>query len=180
MLFNFIKHFCTRKENATLYKKLAFRLLNNIKHEEVNLQILFFRSFAQYMTTPNKKLTLTEQEIMNYIWEQNTEICKQDLVKRFSPEKSPTSLSFYLSKLTEKGFLAYQKRGRNFFYTTIISKEVYRKENLYHQAEEKLNLPLESFLARFCGKEDASQKDLEIIRETLEKLSQKLRCEEDE
>lgn len=122
---------------------------------------------------PRYKLSPSELEIMDFFWNSENEKCKQDVLNYFSG-KDGSTVSFFLSKLTKKGFLVPRRDGRNFFYAPSITRLQYEQNLINETLNKTYGNSLEMILASFCGRESASEEDLEHIRGWLKDLEHKL------
>ena len=121
------------------------------------------------------KLSPSELEFMEFFWNSTEEKCKQDVVDFFiSSGKDGNTVSFFLSKLSKKGFLIPRREGRNFFYTPAFSKQHYNQNLINETLEKTYGNSLEMILASFCGKASVSSKDIDHIRNWLKELEQEL------
>ena len=76
-----------------------------------------------------QKISETELELMEVIWESNLPITSNELLKSFydkGKKWKPQTISTFLSRLVEKNFLLASKNGRSNIYTPCISKEDYK------------------------------------------------------
>lgn len=122
-----------------------------------------------------KKLAQSELEIMNLFWESRDERCKRDILDTLSINgKSGSTISFYLSSLSKKGYLIPRREGRNFFYKPAISKLEYERIVINENLNNTYGQSLEMILANFCGKKNVVQNDIENIQKWLNELEKKL------
>ena len=121
------------------------------------------------------KLSPSELEFMEFFWNSAEGKCKQDVVDFFgSSGKDGSTVSFFLSKLSKKGFLIPRREGRNFFYTPAFSKRQYDQTLINETLGRTYGSSLEMILAGFCGKTSVSSKDIDRIRGWLKELEQEL------
>lgn len=100
---------------------------------------------------PKKKTTLTKNEwaLMSVLWEANRPLVVSEIIDELK-DKVSWSYSTYLTqlgRLTESGYLEYEKRGRmRFFYPAVEMDACIQKENksiserMTQQAANKLLL----------------------------------------
>jgi len=82
-----------------------------------------------YTVKSVQKISETELELMEVIWECNLPITSNELLSSFNDkgkEWKPQTISTFLSRLVEKNFLVASKNGRSNIYTPRISKEDYK------------------------------------------------------
>ena len=120
-------------------------------------------------------LAAAELEFMSFFWASDGEKCKKDLVEEFVKEgKSSSNISFFLSKLTKKGFLIPRREGRNFYYRPSVSKLEYEQFSINHRLNKSYGQSLEMILANFCGKDSLSEEELKDIKRWLKELEKGL------
>lgn len=86
------------------------------------------------MATENISIGDGELEIMKVIWQKCGEVSTGEITKAVEERGwKRTTISTFLSRLVEKGALASEKKGNNYYYTALISKRDYltvRTKNL--------------------------------------------------
>lgn len=118
-----------------------------------------------------EKLTKAEMEFMEYIWTSEGKKTLQNFVDYFYEHswERPT-ISTYLHRLTQKGFLRYEKQGRYYYYEPLISKLEYDQFQINESMKKMYGMPMEGVIASFFGKEKLSKKQLDKVREFLNEL----------
>lgn len=77
-----------------------------------------------------KKLTATEEQIMQLIWDDNP-IIVSEIISKLPPPKPPHStISSVVRILEKKGFVDHKAYGRTHVYFPIIAKEDYTKRSI--------------------------------------------------
>ncbi len=77
-----------------------------------------------------KKLTATEEQIMQLIWDENP-IIVSEIISKLPPPKPPHStISSVVRILEKKGFVDHKAYGRTHVYFPIIAKEDYTKRSI--------------------------------------------------
>jgi len=68
-----------------------------------------------------------EFDIMQIIWSHPTPISSMQITALTAPEKKwkPQTVLTLLTRLTQRGFLASEKQGKERFYTPLVSQEEY-------------------------------------------------------
>ena len=113
------------------------------------------------------KLSDTEREMMEVIWQLDKMVTSSELLKIFNEKKgkkwSAQTMSTFLTRIVDKGVLTSNKEGRINFYESIISKEEYTQ----YEAENILNNlykgSLKNFLSALYYKKDMSTDDIQEI-----------------
>ena len=70
-----------------------------------------------------KKITVKEEEIMNFFWKKGELFVKQILEFYSEPKPHYNTVSTMVRTLEEKGFLGYKIFGNTYQYYPLISKE---------------------------------------------------------
>ena len=114
-----------------------------------------------------EKLSDTEREMMEVIWQLDKKVTSSELLKIFNEKKgkkwSAQTMSTFLTRIVDKGVLTSNKEGRINFYESVISKEEYTQ----YEAENILNNlykgSLKNFLSALYYKKDMSTDDIQEI-----------------
>lgn len=114
-----------------------------------------------------EKLSDTEREMMEVIWQLDKSVTSSELLKIFNEKKgkkwSAQTMSTFLTRIVDKGVLISNKEGRINFYESLISKEEYTQ----YEAENILNNlykgSLKNFLSALYYKKDMSTDDIQEI-----------------
>lgn len=97
-----------------------------------------------------KRLTPCELEMMQVIWKCEGDIQEMDikaqLSQRFGKEYARTTISTFLKKLGDKGYLEKYRVGRNSYVRVLIPASVYIRCELQHILKEYYGGDMESFL----------------------------------
>ena len=95
-----------------------------------------------------KELSKSEEQVMISIWKSSEEPTLKtvlaDVNKRFGHEWKHQTVSTFLRRLTEKGWLIWKKKGLCAYYTPAISKQEYRKQKLHGLLENLYDGDVES------------------------------------
>ncbi len=77
-----------------------------------------------------EKLTTCEELVMKTIWDASEELSLTEIMQRvnekYHKEWKPQTVSTFLARLVRKGYLQYYRKGRVFFYQTLVPLEEYR------------------------------------------------------
>jgi BlaI family penicillinase repressor len=113
-----------------------------------------------------KKITVKEEEIMNFFWENGDLFVKQLL--EFYPEPRPhyNTVSTMVRALEEKGFVGFNSYGNTYQYYPIISKDEYNRKNLRNMIKKYFGNSFKRVVSSLIEEEDLSLEELkELIRE---------------
>ncbi len=75
------------------------------------------------------KISDAEMEVMKIIWSSEKSMSSGEISEQLPKERKVkiTTLLTFLSRLTEKGLLDFEKKGRKNYYYSIVSEEAYRR-----------------------------------------------------
>ncbi len=81
-----------------------------------------------------KSLTPSEEYVMKAIWECKKEPVLQDVLRQVNDlhgkDWAPQTVSTYLGKLCQKGYILLQRRGKTCSYKILVSERDYQKSQL--------------------------------------------------
>lgn len=121
-----------------------------------------------------KKLSNIEVQFMEYIWSSENDKSRQDFISYFSNKNwEDSTISVFLYRLTQKGYLEYYQKGRYSYYIPLISKIEYEKVLINQSIKKSFGKPLESVIAAFCGK-PTEPKQIERIKKFLKELEEEV------
>ena len=110
-----------------------------------------------------KQLNTSELEIMEYLWKLDRAYLK-DIVSQYGdPKPATTTVSTVLSRMCDKGYVGFEKLGRDKVYFPLLEKENY------------FSTQVNSIISRFFDNSAASfasffTKDVDLIMEQLNEL----------
>lgn len=119
----------------------------------------------------NKKLTKTELEIMDYIWETNDEILASDIRKHFSHKNwSKQTISSYLKKLVNIKLLKVRKESIvKYYYSASISKNEYELLPAKDILEKVYKGSLRAFFCAFISP-NIDEKEIDELQNMLQEF----------
>ena len=74
--------------------------------------------------------------------------------------------------MLKKGFLDFEKHGREYLYSTVISKEDYLKTENSNFIERMYNGSFSGLFASFSEQENISKKELDEIKQIIKQMEQ--------
>lgn len=90
-----------------------------------------------------ENLSACEEQVMVVIWASNEAPDLQTTVKavnaRFGHAWKPQTVSTFVVRLTKKGYLRMERKGRYYFYFSEVSLEEYRKEQMRYMVKQLFN-----------------------------------------
>lgn len=122
------------------------------------------------MSDTIRRLPDAELEVMNALWQCPSPASRADIeaVLKQTRPMAPTTLLTQLTRLTEKGFLRAEKRGRTNCYTPLIPKSDYLAAQSRRFIDRLCGGSMSAFAAALCGG-GLSHEELEELRALLEK-----------
>ncbi len=112
-------------------------------------------------------------KIMKVIWKLNKPISSSLLMEIFKNEQwKKQTLSTFLSRLSEKGLLNYDKKGNKNIYYAILDENEYKQYEAKNIINTKYNGTIKDFLATFYGGSNINKNELIELKKWLEELSE--------
>lgn len=120
-----------------------------------------------------EKLSDSEREIMDIIWNIDRKVTSSEILKIFNEGKgkkwSAQTISTFLTRIVDKGILKSDKEGRTNYYYYIVNKKEYES----NQAENILNNlykgSLKNFLSALYYEKDMTDEEYKEISEWFSK-----------
>mgnify|MGYP004443843931 CR=1 FL=1 len=120
-----------------------------------------------------KHLSSSQLDLMLLIWDMNETVTRRSIQKKLPPEKwQPTTINTMLNKLVKDEFLTVHQEGREYVYTTAVSKDVYMKYEGRGLLKTLYDNSVKSFVASVCDASNLSEDDISHLYELLEKLKE--------
>lgn len=114
------------------------------------------------------KISQSEIDIMQKIWETQNPITANDIIEIFyEKEWKSQTVSTFLSRLVEKGYLKKSIKGKTNFYTAAITKEQYKNYETQNFIKSVHGGSIKSFIAAFVNETDVSEDELNELKEWL-------------
>lgn len=109
------------------------------------------------------KLSETEQEVIDTIWDLATPVTVSKLLGIFIEDKAwkTSTISTILARLIEKGFLKKSMEGKVNVYTPIISSEEYKQYETKSFIKTVHKGSVKSFMAALV--QDSDMSDIELL-----------------
>ena len=114
-----------------------------------------------------KKLTETEEKIMQILWEIESGFVK-DVISKFSDPKPPyTTISSIIRILEQKGFVLHKQYGNTYEYFPAISRDEYKKSYLKNIVQDYFGNSYQQLVSFFVKEEDV---DIDKLQEILDMI----------
>ena len=116
-----------------------------------------------------KKLTDSEYQIMNIIWNSSGGISSDEIYKMHLAPSGTISTILY--KISEKGYVSKVQRGRHHIYTPLVQKIEYEQAIMNQRIKKNLGFnSLEQLMVSFCGINDSNEENIAKAKKLLEDL----------
>ncbi len=120
------------------------------------------------------KLSKTEEELMNHLWELKSAFMKDLLEVYPDPKPAATTISTLLKRMQDKDFVGYDLVGNMRQYFPLVSKESYFSKYLNGLIKNFFNDSPAQFASFFTQKSDLSEEELLNLKSIIEdQLNQK-------
>ena len=126
------------------------------------------------------KLPVSELQIMQILWEGHPRMSRSEIETIVNREKhlAPTTINSLLSRLENKSFVLVERRGRNNYYTPLVSKEVYQHQESQTILKQLFNNSLSNFVTALYGEEKISSEKKQELETFLQTLTVEAEMEE--
>ena len=106
-----------------------------------------------------------ELEIMKVIWKEKEPITSLDIGKKVEEKGwKKTTIATFLARLTEKGALSAEKKGKLYYYTPLITEKEYKKSQTKTLIKTLYNGSAKDFALAFFREQQLSPEDIEELR----------------
>lgn len=121
-------------------------------------------------------LTASETLVMKCIWDSEKEMSLADIFemvnKKYHKEWKYQTVSTFLAKIVQKGFICARREGHRVIYEILISEDQYKAQ----QAQEFVDFwnrgSVGQFLTAFYKEKKVSKAEIKELRDTLEELDE--------
>ncbi|WP_312900585.1 BlaI/MecI/CopY family transcriptional regulator [Chryseobacterium taichungense] len=115
------------------------------------------------------KLTDTEKDLMEILWEKERAFMKDILESLPDPKPATTTIATLLKRMQNKDFVGYTLYGNSREYFPKIAKGEYFKEEMSSMIDRFFNSSVTQFASFFTSNAKLSQKELKELREIIDK-----------
>ncbi len=115
-----------------------------------------------------KEINITEAElnIMKVLWKSKTPLSSYDISYRLNNKNwKYTTVSTLLSRLTEKHAIAYEKKGKTYFYTPLIEENNYKILQTKNLVTKMYDGSVKKLVASLYENNQISEQDIKEIKE---------------
>jgi len=117
------------------------------------------------------KISKSEMELMQIIWEHAAPITSGEVLERLPlgrDWKNTTVLTF-LSRLAEKGMVQVEKQGKANVYKALVSEKSYRGKETVSFLEDVHGGSVKSFMASLVDSNELTQQEIDELKDWLSK-----------
>jgi BlaI family transcriptional regulator, penicillinase repressor len=114
------------------------------------------------------KLSNTEEELMEVIW-QHGKVFMKDILESFAePKPATTTIATLLKRMQDKGFVGYKLFGNSREYYALIDKEKYFGKHVKGIIKNNFNNSALQFASFFTTATDLTSEELESLRKIID------------
>ncbi len=122
------------------------------------------------------KLSKSEEQLMQYLWELEKAFLSDLLEKYPDPKPASSTVATLLKRMKDKEFIDYEQMGRSRRYYPVVKKADYFSKHLNILIKKYFNNSASTFASFFTRETNLSAEELEelqdIINEELKKRDQ--------
>ena len=120
------------------------------------------------------KLPDSELKIMKILWEGHPDMSRMDIESAMTEEKrlAPTTINTLLSRLKDKGVIKVKKRGRNKYYTSLITKKDYQNRESHLIIDNLFDGSLVNFVSALYDGQKIPKEKVEELEKFLQDIEQ--------
>ncbi|WP_294311844.1 BlaI/MecI/CopY family transcriptional regulator [uncultured Chryseobacterium sp.] len=115
------------------------------------------------------KLTDSEKDLMDILWEKEKAFMKDILESYPEPKPATTTIATLLKRMQNKDFVGYKLYGNSREYFPKIAKGEYFKEEMSSMIDRFFNSSVTQFASFFTSNAKLSQKQLKELRDIIDR-----------
>lgn len=115
-----------------------------------------------------QKLTESEKEVMEILWDQKKAFMKDILDIFPEPKPASTTVATLLKRMQNKDLVGYKTFGNSREYFPKVEKEVYFNHEMTSMIDRFFNSSVSQFASFFTSNSKLSQKELKELREIID------------
>ncbi len=122
-------------------------------------------------------LSKTEEQLMEYLWNQEKAFLK-DLIDAFpDPKPAATTVATLLKRMTDKGFVGYKLYGNSREYHPMVKKSDYFSKQMKGMIKNSFNDSVLQFASFFTKTSNLSASELKELRKIIDnEIEKKKKC----
>jgi len=114
------------------------------------------------------KLTKTEEQLMQHLWELKTAFMKELVDAYADPKPAPTTVATLLKRMIDKGFVGFKVYGNSREYYPLVNKSDYFAKHVNELVKNFFNDSAAQFASFFTKRSDFSADELEQLKDVIE------------
>lgn len=115
------------------------------------------------------KLSKSEEQLMQYLWELEKAFLN-DLIEKYpKPKPASSTVATLLKRMKEKGYIDYEQMGRSRRYYPLVKKADYFSQHINSLIEKFFDDSPSTFASFFTTETDLSDEELEELQEIINK-----------
>lgn len=113
-------------------------------------------------------LSQTEEELMQHLWKLEKAFMKDLLDEYPDPKPAPTTVATLLKRMTDKGFVGYEKMSRSRQYYPLVKKSDYFSRHVNGLIKKFFNDSASQFASFFTSETNLSEEELKELKKIVE------------
>jgi len=113
-------------------------------------------------------LSKTEEDLMNYLWEQEKAFMKDLLDAYPEPKPATTTVATLLKRMTDKGFIDYKLYGKSREYFPLVKKKDYFSKHVNGLIKNFFNDSASQFASFFTKETNLTKEELEDLKKLID------------
>ncbi len=115
------------------------------------------------------QLSKSEETLMEILWKQKTAFMKDLLDAYPEPKPAPTTIATLLTRMADKGFVAYTNLGRSREYYPVVKKKAYFSKQVNTLIKNFFNDSPGQFASFFTQETNLSKAELKALKKLIDK-----------
>jgi len=114
------------------------------------------------------KISESEWEVMKLLWK-SSPLTSEEIIQDLSAKHSwsAQTIKTFITRLTNKGVISYEKRGRIYYYYPLLSKDKSIKSENEFFLKKVYDGALDLLVAKFLEEKDLSMEQIEELENIL-------------
>lgn len=106
---------------------------------------------------------------MQYLWKLEKAFLKDLLEEYPDPKPAPTTVATLIKRITEKGYVDYEQKGRARQYYPLVKKSDYFSKHVNGLIKKFFNNSAAQFASFFTSETELSEEELKELKTVIEK-----------
>lgn len=115
------------------------------------------------------KLSNSEEQLMQYLWELEEAFLNDLLEKYPEPKPANSTVATLLKRMIDKGFVGYEQMGRSRQYYPLVKKSDYFSKHVNKLIKKFFNNSASQFASFFTSETELSEEELNELKTIVEK-----------